>query len=53
MARKLKIMENEKHPLDGFKNDDITERSEKREMHTVGLEYARKLKITENEIYTL
>ena len=28
MARKLKIMENEKHPLDEFKNDEITEKSE-------------------------
>ena len=25
MARKLKIMENEKHPLDDKKNDEITE----------------------------
>ncbi|KRY62273.1 hypothetical protein T4D_11943 [Trichinella pseudospiralis] len=25
MARKLKIMENEKHPLDDLKNDEITE----------------------------
>ena len=29
MARKLKIMENEKHPLDDFKNDEITKKSEK------------------------
>ena len=29
MARKLKIMENEKHPLDHLKNDEITEKSEK------------------------
>ena len=29
MARKLKIMENEKHPLDDLKNDDITEKREK------------------------
>ena len=29
MARKLKIMENEKHPLDDFKNDKITEKREK------------------------
>ena len=29
MARKLKIMENEKHPLDDFKNDEITEKLEK------------------------
>jgi hypothetical protein len=36
MARKLKIMENEKHPLDKLKNDEITEKLEKCEMHTVG-----------------
>ena len=36
MARKLKIMENEKHPLDDLKNDVITEKREKGEMHTVG-----------------
>ena len=36
MPRKLKIMENEKHPLDDLKNDGITEKCEKREMHTVG-----------------
>ena len=35
MARKLKIIENEEHPLD-LKNDDITEKREKREMHTEG-----------------
>ena len=29
MARKLKIMENEKHPLDDWKNDEITEKREK------------------------
>jgi hypothetical protein len=29
MARKLKIMENEKHPLDELKNDEITEEREK------------------------
>ena len=34
MARKLKIMENEKHPLDDLKNDEITKKPEKREMHT-------------------
>jgi hypothetical protein len=28
MARKLKIMENEKHPLDDLKNDEITEKCE-------------------------
>ena len=35
MARKLKIMENEKHPLDDLKNDEINEQREKWEMHTV------------------
>ena len=29
MARKLKIMENEKHPLDDLKNDEITKICEK------------------------
>ena len=29
MARQLKIMENEKHPLDELKNDEITEKREK------------------------
>ena len=29
MARKLKIMENEEHPLDDWKNDEITEKREK------------------------
>ena len=29
MARKLKIVENEKHPLDDMKNDEITEKREK------------------------
>ena len=33
IARKLKIMENEKHPLDDFKNDEITKKCE---MHTEG-----------------
>ena len=28
MARKLKIMENEKNPLDDLKNEKITEKSE-------------------------
>ena len=29
MARTLKIIKNEKHPLDNLKNEEITERSEK------------------------
>jgi hypothetical protein len=45
MARKLKIMENEKHPLDDLKNDEITKKREKSEMHTEGPEYGEK---TEN-----
>ena len=28
-SRKLKIMENEKYPLDDLKNDEITEKREK------------------------
>ena len=41
MARKLKIMENEKHPIDDLKKDEITENREKIEMHTVGPEIWR------------
>ena len=29
MARKLKIMENEKHPLDDLKNEEINKKLEK------------------------
>ena len=29
MTRKVKFMENEKHPLDDLKNDEITEKREK------------------------
>ena len=29
MARKLKILENDKHPLDDLKHDEITEKREK------------------------
>jgi hypothetical protein len=29
MAIKLKVMENEKHTLEGLKNDEITEKREK------------------------
>ena len=36
MARKLKIIENEKPPLDDLKNDGITKIREKCEMHTEG-----------------
>ena len=54
MASKLKIMDNEKHPIDVFKKDEITEIREKIEMHKVGPGIWRgKLKITENEKNTL
>ena len=54
MARKLKIIENQKHTLDDLKNDEITEKREKiRNAHCWTLNMARKLKITENEKYTL
>ena len=43
MARKLKIMENEKHPLDDLKNDEITKKREKCPLKD--LEYGEK---TEN-----
>ena len=36
MARKMKIMKNEKLPLDYLKNDKITEKREKWEMRTAG-----------------
>ena len=35
MARKLKMMENEKHRLDDLKNDKITKKREKLEMHSM------------------
>ena len=54
MARKLKIMENEKHPLDDLKNDKITGKTWKmRKAHGRTWNITRKLKITENEKYTL
>ena len=49
MERKMKIIENEKHPLDDLKNDEVTENREKREITLQDLDMARKLKITENE----
>ena len=30
------IMEKEKHPLDHLKNDEITQKRKKRDMHTLG-----------------
>ena len=52
MAIKLNIMENEKHPLDDLKNDEITEkRGKRRNAHCKTCNIARKLTITENEKY--
>ena len=45
MARKLKIMENEKHPLDDLKNDEITKKRENEKCTLKDMEYAEK---TEN-----
>ena len=45
MARKLKIMENEKHPIDDFQNDEITEKSKNEKCTLWYLEYGEK---TEN-----
>ena len=48
MARKLKIMENEKLPLDELKNDEITEKNVKNEKCMLkDLEYGEK---TENHV---
>ena len=52
-SRKLKIMENEKHPLDDSKNDEINEIVKNEKCTLQDLNMARKLKITENEKYTL
>ena len=45
MARKLKIMENEKNPLDDLKYDEITKRRENVKCTLKDLEYGEK---TEN-----
>ena len=45
MARKLKIMENEKHPLEDLKNDEITKKRENVKCTLKDLEYGEK---TEN-----
>ena len=54
MARKMKVMENEKHPLDDLKNDEITKKRENEKCPLKNLEYGEK---TENhgkwEIHTL
>ena len=45
MARKLKIMENEKHPLDDLKNDEMTKNVKNEKCTLKDLEYGEK---TEN-----
>ena len=45
MARKLKIIENEKHPLEDLKNDEITKKRENVKCPLKDLEYGEK---TEN-----
>ena len=54
MARKLNSMENEKHPLDDLKNDEITDNREKWEMHNAAPGIWREnLNQGKWEIYTL
>ena len=45
MAKKLKIMEKEKHPLDDLKNDEITKKRKNEKCTLQDLEYSEK---TEN-----
>ena len=53
MARKLKIMENEKHPLDDMKNDEITENVKNEKCTLQDLKYSKKKEIKEIEKYKL
>ena len=53
MARKLKIMENEKHPLDDKKNDEITENVKNEKCTLQDLKYSKKKEIKEIEKYKL
>ena len=53
MARKLKIMEKEKHPLDHLKNDEITANRENEKCTLQDLEYGEKSENTENEKFIL
>ena len=47
MARKLKIMENEKHPPDDLKNDEITKNVKNEKCTLKDLEYGEKTKRSE------
>ena len=42
MARNLKIKENEKHPLDDLKNDEITKNVKNEKCTLKDLEYGKK-----------
>ena len=42
MARKVKIIENEKHPLDDLKNDEITKKVKNEKCTLKDLEYGEK-----------
>ena len=42
MARKLKFMEKEKHPLDDLKNNEITEKRKNEKTTLQDLEYGEK-----------
>ena len=42
MARKLKILEKEKHPLDDLKNDEITENEKNDKCTLQDLDYGEK-----------
>ncbi|SFW07504.1 Uncharacterised protein [Chlamydia abortus] len=53
MARKLKIMENEKHPLDHLEMTKSLKNVKNEKCPLKDRNMARKLKITKNEKYTL
>ena len=53
MVRKLKIMENEKHPLDNLKHTKSQKSVKMRNAHSSTWNMVSKLKIRENNKYTL
>ena len=53
MAKKLKIMENEKDSLHGLKNDEITKNVKNEKCTRQDLEYGEKTENHGNEKYTL
>ena len=52
-GRKLKIMENEKHPLDDLKNDEVTEIVKNEKGTLQDLEYGEKTENHGNEKHPL